>query len=73
MTPEEVAALSDEELLGAICVWVDTAHENRNAVDEYEGWKVREKYKLRLEHALKTLALLRAEALRRMNEGRETR
>lgn len=67
MTPEEVAALSDDQLLDAIYVWVVTAHENMNAVGEYEGSKIQEKYRRHLEHAQQTLELLRAEALRRMD------
>ena len=73
MTPEEIKALSDEHLLDEIVEWADNVAENQETlliVDNYA--EKAKKYRLRLENAERTIALLRAEALRRMNEGRET-
>lgn len=72
MTPEQIKALSDERLLDEIIEWADNVAENQETlliVDNYA--EKAKKYRLRLENAERTIALLRAEALRRMNEGRE--
>ena len=67
MTPEEIKALSDDELIDAIQEWDDTVRDNIDAQRAYGEYPaVVKQYRLRLENAQTTLAALRAEALRRM-------
>lgn len=67
MTPEEVAALTNEALIGEIIEWADTVQDAILACRNWANYpKALAVHSLRLKNAEQTLALLRAEILRRM-------
>lgn len=68
MTPEQIAALTNESLIDAIVEWADTVQDAILACRNWANYpKALALHRLRLKNAEQTFAALRAEALRRMD------
>lgn len=68
MTPEQIAALTNESLIDAIVEWADTVQDAILACRNWANYpKALALARLCLKNAEQTFAALRAEALRRMD------